>query len=67
MYHLYFLLFFGRLGSSAILTRGNKAVLSVSLDANLGGSLKSLWIWDSGRVCQFSLEIESLFLIFPLK
>ncbi|CAB4432824.1 unnamed protein product [Rhizophagus irregularis] len=36
-----------RFSSSAILTRGNKAVLSVFLDANLGDSLNSLWIWDS--------------------
>ncbi|GET53458.1 hypothetical protein RIR_jg24960.t2 [Rhizophagus irregularis DAOM 181602=DAOM 197198] len=36
-----------RFSSSAILTRGNKAVLSVFLDANLDDSLNSLWIWDS--------------------
>ncbi|CAB5348795.1 unnamed protein product [Rhizophagus irregularis] len=36
-----------RFSSLAILTCWNKAVLLVFLDANLGDSLNSLWIWDS--------------------
>ncbi|PKK65038.1 hypothetical protein RhiirC2_786703 [Rhizophagus irregularis] len=57
-----------RFSSSAILTRGNKAVLSVFLDANLGDSLNSLWIWDSElpilfgnrSECPSLVEIEDL-------